>query len=68
MQSALVRLVPRARQVVSQPRLMSTNVVSPPLKRFSFAEKVVHGVIIAFGLLATPAWVLVNMKHYRGLK
>ena len=29
-------------------------------------EQVAHGLAVAFGVVAVPAWVLVNIKHYRG--
>lgn len=66
MQGALARAIPQTRQALAQSRQMSSVIASPPLTRISFAEKVVHGVIIAGGCLAIPAWVLVNIKNYRG--
>lgn len=44
-----------------------TNVISgPPANKISTLEKVIHGVGIATGLCFIPAWVLANIKHYRG--
>lgn len=67
MQSALVRVAPQARLALTQTRQMSSVVSSPPTVRISFVEKVAHGLVIAGGLLFTPAWVLVNIKNYRGV-
>lgn len=43
-----------------------TVVSGPPTVRISFAEKVAHGVALVVGITAIPAWVLVNLKNYRG--
>ncbi|CAG0915821.1 unnamed protein product [Notodromas monacha] len=40
-------------------------VSSLPRVRVSLPEKVVHGLIIGAGILATPAIVLSNAKHYK---
>ncbi|VEN48951.1 unnamed protein product [Callosobruchus maculatus] len=55
-----------------QPAAINTtrnmSVISgPPQVRISFAEKMVHGVAIATGVLAIPAWVLFHIRSYRGL-
>ncbi|CAG0880954.1 unnamed protein product [Darwinula stevensoni] len=31
-------------------------------------EKLFHGAFVAVSILAIPAWVLVNLKHYRAGK
>lgn len=49
-----------------QLRQTSSIIVSgPPSRRMPFAVKCCHGVAIGVGVLAYPAWVLVNIKHYR---
>lgn len=65
MQSALAKVAPQARQALVQSRQMSSVVSSPPTVRISFVEKVAHGLVIGVGCLATPAWVLANLKNYR---
>ncbi|KAH0546025.1 hypothetical protein KQX54_005781 [Cotesia glomerata] len=37
-----------------------------PRNRVSFVERVAHGVVIACGILATPAYIATNIKNYRG--
>ncbi|KAF7284485.1 hypothetical protein GWI33_022077 [Rhynchophorus ferrugineus] len=56
------RLAVQAQKVAPQTR----SVVSgPPTVKISPAEKLVHGLIITGSCMAIPAWVLVNIKHYR---
>ncbi|XP_050294850.1 uncharacterized protein LOC126735022 [Anthonomus grandis grandis] len=60
------RLAPRAAQkVVQQTRNMSI-VTAPPRVKISPAEKLMHGLAISVGCLFIPAWVLVNIKNYKG--
>ncbi len=33
---------------------------------FRLQEKAALGVTMALGIVAVPAWVLANLKHYRG--
>lgn len=57
-----------ARRAAPQARLGARQmsvIAGPPTVRISFAEKVVHGLVIAGSMLVIPAWVLVNVKHYR---
>lgn len=66
MQTSVLRVLPQARHTLTVARQMSSVVSSPPTVRIPFAEKLVHGLFIAGGCLATPIWVLVNIKNYRG--
>ncbi|KAK0169849.1 hypothetical protein PV328_010485 [Microctonus aethiopoides] len=43
----------------------SSAVGTPPRMRISFTEKVIHGVIMAVGILAVPTYIAVNFKNYR---
>ncbi|XP_019866770.1 uncharacterized protein LOC109595792 [Aethina tumida] len=53
-----------ARSAVKGTRNMSA-LSGPPQEKISSAEKFVHGVTIAVGMLVIPAWVLANIKNYR---
>ncbi|ENN78292.1 hypothetical protein D910_00734 [Dendroctonus ponderosae] len=59
------RLAQGAQKVAQQTRNMSV-LSGPPTVRISGTEKLLHGLAIAIGMTATPAWVLVNIKHYKG--
>ncbi|KAH0546026.1 hypothetical protein KQX54_005783 [Cotesia glomerata] len=37
-----------------------------PRNRISFGERVIHGIFISVGMLAIPAYIATNLKHYRG--
>ncbi|XP_028139844.1 uncharacterized protein LOC114334045 [Diabrotica virgifera virgifera] len=54
-----------SRLQLQQVRNMSA-ISGPPKIKISSAEKFVHGIALAVGIVAVPAWVLVNIKHYRG--
>jgi len=41
---------------------------SPPTVRMPFAEKIIMGTGMCLAILAIPAWVLVNAKHYSAKK
>lgn len=68
MQSAIVKVMPQIRQAMAQSRQMSSVVSSKPLVRVSLPEKIVHGVLIAGSCLGIPAWVLLNLRKYRGVE
>ncbi|XP_044264661.1 uncharacterized protein LOC123011340 [Tribolium madens] len=57
----LVRAAPQVRLATRQMSVIS----GPPRVRISFAEKVIHGVVICGSMLVVPAWVLVNIKNYK---
>ncbi|EFA07589.1 uncharacterized protein LOC107398271 [Tribolium castaneum] len=57
----LVRVAPQVRQATRQMSAIS----GPPRVRISFAEKVVHGLVITGSMMIVPAWVLVNIKNYK---
>ncbi|KAK9498343.1 hypothetical protein O3M35_002997 [Rhynocoris fuscipes] len=41
-------------------------VSGPPTQKVSFAEKAAYGFVMAACFFATPMWVLVNVRSYRG--
>ena len=43
-----------------------TWVAGMPRKRIPFAEKLVHGAIIAFGVWVGPCWILTHLDVYQG--
>jgi len=45
-----------------------TVVSGPPRTPISTAEKIVHFSVICVAFFATPAYILANIKHYRGLE
>lgn len=52
----------------AQPSIRAMSVISgPPTVKISKAEKMVHAACITVGLFAIPAWVLVNIRSYRGV-
>ncbi|KAJ8948096.1 hypothetical protein NQ318_008448 [Aromia moschata] len=55
------KLQPALGQVSRQMSVIS----GPPQVKISPVEKAIHGVVIAVGMMAIPAWVLVNIKNYR---
>lgn len=59
----LVRAAPR---VAAGARQMSV-ISGPPQVRITFQEKLVHGVVMVVAMSAVPAYILVNLKKYRGL-
>ena len=59
------RVAPQLKPIV-QSRNM-TVIASVPQNRISFAEKVVHGLIITFSMLAIPTYVMLNLKKYKGI-
>lgn len=61
------RTLMRSNGALQQARQMSV-ISTPPKVRISFAEKLVHGGAIFLGVLSIPAWVLVNIKNYKGPK
>nr|CAI5819536.1 unnamed protein product [Callosobruchus analis]CAI5867873.1 unnamed protein product [Callosobruchus analis] len=62
-----VKLAQRVQPVAINTTRNMSVVSGPPQVRISFGEKVVHGVAIAVGIMAIPAWVLYHIKSYRGL-
>lgn len=58
---SLVRAAPQLRLASRQMSVIS----GPPRVRVSLAEKIAHGLTIAVSMLVVPAWVLVNIKHYK---
>jgi len=55
--------------VVSKRTLYPTNyrhLVGPPRERVAFAEKVFWGLFMFVGVMATPAYIMVNLDHYKG--
>jgi hypothetical protein len=59
--STLLKAVPQMKVAARQMTVIS----GPPRVRISFAEKVAHGLLITGSMMAIPAWVLVNIKHYK---
>jgi len=56
------------RTVATQSVRMFTHqtwVSGPPRTRIPFAEKCVHGILIASGVLAGPMWILANIQEYK---
>ncbi|CAH1101103.1 unnamed protein product [Psylliodes chrysocephalus] len=53
-------------QNIQQVRNM-TVLSGPPQVKISTGEKLIHALALSAGILAIPGWVLVNIKHYRGL-
>ncbi|PSN35087.1 hypothetical protein C0J52_22703 [Blattella germanica] len=65
---ATVRAAPSVCRALVQTRgvTRNANVVSTPGRvHIPFAEKLAHGLLIAGGLLFTPAWVLTHLKNYQ---
>lgn len=60
-----LRVAARFQPNMVQATRKMTVVSGPPQVRISFAEKVVHGIAIVVGISIIPAYVLVNLKHYR---
>jgi hypothetical protein len=59
---AVQRQVPTLKWLVQQ----RAGVLSgPPRVHISKPEKFVSGVVLALGIVAVPAYILVNVKHYR---
>ena len=42
------------------------HLVGAPRTRIGFAEKAFWGGVFVVGILAAPAWVLVNLESYKG--
>ncbi|KAL1514240.1 hypothetical protein ABEB36_003527 [Hypothenemus hampei] len=62
--SRALTMASQAPKLMHQCRNMSM-ISGPPTVKVSFAEKVIHGVLILAGISAYPSWVLVNIKNYR---
>merc|ERR1711997_530396 len=45
-----------------------TVVSGPPRTPISTAEKIIHFSVICVAFFATPAYILANIKNYRGLE
>ncbi|KAK8379167.1 hypothetical protein O3P69_019190 [Scylla paramamosain] len=65
LRAALSRL-PHAANTSLVPVRANHVVSAPPRNKVSFLEKVCHGIVIVTGCSFVPAWVLVNIKEYRG--
>lgn len=59
------KIAAKAKPALIQSCRQMTVVSGPPQVKISPAEKVIHAVAIAFGILSLPAYVLVNIKNYR---
>jgi hypothetical protein len=57
-------LVPTSRTLVRN-FSHQTWISGPPRTRISFAEKVAHGVLISVCVMATPMYIVANIKNYR---
>ncbi|KAK9693341.1 hypothetical protein QE152_g34264 [Popillia japonica] len=64
---AVRSLVKTGAAVAAQQSRQMSVVATRPLVRVSFAEKLVHGVIMTVAYCTIPVWVLVNIRNYRGL-
>ncbi|CAH1162931.1 unnamed protein product [Phaedon cochleariae] len=62
-----VKFAATARSSAVQASRNMSAVSGPPQVKVSTLEQVVHGVALTVGILAVPMWVLVNIKHYRGV-
>ncbi|CAG9840482.1 unnamed protein product [Diabrotica balteata] len=62
--ASATRIAVRVQQL-QQIRNMSA-ISGPPQVKISAAEKLAHGIALTVGIVTVPAWVLVNIKHYRG--
>lgn len=56
---SMIRVIPQTRQ-------MSAVVSGPPANHISLVEKLIHGSIMGLACLSLPAYVLANMRKYRG--
>jgi len=59
---AVQRQVPTLKWFVMQ---RAGVLAGPPRVHISKAEKFVSGIVLALGIVALPAYILVNIKHYR---
>ncbi|XP_023300506.2 uncharacterized protein LOC111682741 [Lucilia cuprina] len=64
--SAAQLLAPAIRNAVQ--RRCQSVISSPPTQKVSFAEKLILGGGMCCATLVIPAWVLLHIKEYRGLK
>ena len=58
-------LVVAPTKVLARSFTHQTWVSGPPRTRISLAEKAVHGLVIAVGVLATPMYIVSHIKDYR---
>ncbi|KAG8039223.1 hypothetical protein G9C98_003530 [Cotesia typhae] len=63
---SLVNGVRCGQQVIRSTGQVRTVSCGMPRNKVSFLERVCHGIVISCGLIATPAYIATNIKHYRG--
>lgn len=44
------------------------NLVGPPRQSIPFAEKAFWGAFFVVGILGGPAWILIHLDDYKGIK
>lgn len=67
--SALRKLpsVSRSNAVQTRNMYKAYAYIGPPREQMSIVESWCHGLAIAAGILAVPAWILYHITEYRGI-
>jgi len=66
MNSVVSRVAQRQLPAMKWMALQRAGILSgPPRVHISKPEKFVSGVLLALGIVMVPAYILVNVKHYR---
>ncbi|XP_074036961.1 cytochrome c oxidase subunit 8 [Leptinotarsa decemlineata] len=60
------KVAPKIQPLAVQAARQMSAISGPPTVKVSTLEQLVHGAALTVGILAIPAWVLVNIKNYRG--